>query len=44
MAFLYEKFNNPFAKRTLAQVDLPNDIIDNLKKEIRPYQEEAFKR
>ena len=46
MAFLHEIFNNPFAKRALAQVDLPNWISDNLKPGFgqRPYQIEAFKR
>jgi type III restriction enzyme len=44
MAYLYEIFNNPFAERALAQVDLPNWISDNLKFEQRPYQIEAFKR
>jgi type III restriction enzyme len=46
MAFLHEKFNNPFAKRTLAKVDVPNWISDNLKAGFgqRPYQIEAFKR
>jgi type III restriction enzyme len=44
MAFLHEIFNNPFARKTLAQVALPNGISDNLKFDIRPYQEEAFKR
>lgn len=44
MAFLHEIFNNPFARKALAQVVLPNGIIDNLKFGIRPYQEEAFKR
>jgi len=44
MAFLHEIFNNPFAKRALAQFVLPNWIRDNLKFDIRPYQEEAFKR
>ncbi len=46
MAFLHEIFNNPFAKRALAQVDVPNWIVDNLKPgfDIRPYQTEAFKR
>jgi type III restriction enzyme len=44
MAFLYEIFNNPFAKRDLAKVILPNWIIDNLKYSIRPYQEETLKR
>ena len=44
MAFLYEIFNNPFAKRALAEVVIPNCICDNLKYEQRPYQIEAFKR
>lgn len=44
MAFLHEIFNNPFARKALAQVSLPNGITDNLKFGIRPYQEEAFKR
>jgi len=46
MAFLHEIFNNPFAKRALAQVDLPNWITDNLTPKFRqrPYQIEAFKR
>lgn len=44
MAFLHEIFNNPFARKALAQVALPNGITDNLKFGIRPYQEEAFKR
>jgi type III restriction enzyme len=46
MAFLHDIFNNPFAKKALAQVDLPNWISDNLKPGYgqRPYQIEAFKR
>jgi type III restriction enzyme len=46
MAFLHEIFNNPFAKRALAQVDLPIWISDNLRPGFgqRPYQIEAFKR
>lgn len=44
MAFLHEIFNNPFAKKTLAMVDVPNWISDNLKFTQRPYQVEAFKR
>jgi type III restriction enzyme len=46
MALLHEIFNNPFAKKALARVDLPNWISDNLKPGFgqRPYQIEAFKR
>jgi type III restriction enzyme len=44
MAFLHEIFNNPFARKALAQVEIPNWISDNLKFEQRPYQIEAFKR
>jgi type III restriction enzyme len=44
MAFLHEIFNNPFARKALAEFSLPNGITDNLKFGIRPYQEEAFRR
>ncbi|PKQ60188.1 type III deoxyribonuclease [Labilibaculum filiforme] len=44
MAFLYSIFDNPFARKALEQVIVPNYIADNLKYEIRPYQEESFKR
>ena len=44
MAFLHEIFNNPFARKALAEVEIPNGISDNIKFDIRPYQEEAFKR
>lgn len=44
MSFLYEIFDNPFARKALAQVPLPTWLSDNLKFTIRPYQEEAFKR
>lgn len=44
MAFLHEIFNNPFARKALAEVKLPSHIGDNLKYNIRLYQEEAFKR
>ena len=44
MAVLHEIFDNPFAKRALAQVDMPGWITDNLKFEQRPYQIDAFKR
>ncbi|WP_428067861.1 DEAD/DEAH box helicase family protein [Chryseobacterium gambrini] len=44
MEFLHEIFNNPIAKKSLAQVVIPNEITDNLKFKIRPYQEEAFRR
>ena len=44
MAFLHAIFDNPFAKKALAQVAVPNWISDNLKFEQRPYQVEAFKR
>ncbi len=44
MAYLYNIFDNPFARKVLAQVDIPNHILDNLKFDIRPYQIEAFKR
>ena len=44
MGFLYSIFDNPFARKALEQVELPNYISDNIKYGIRPYQEEAFKR
>lgn len=46
MAVLHEIFNNPFAKRALAQVDFPIWISDNLRPGFgqRLYQIEAFKR
>src|SRR5690606_17762992 len=44
MGFLYEIFNNPIAKKTLAQVEIPNWISDNLKFKQRTYQNEAFNR
>lgn len=44
MAFLYTIFDNPFARKALETVDLPNYITDNLKYRVRPYQTEAFKR
>jgi type III restriction enzyme len=46
MAVLHEIFNNPFAKRALAQVNVPIWISDNLKPGFgqRLYQIEAFKR
>ena len=44
MKFLYEIFENPFARKALNQVIVPNYIVDNLKYDIRPYQEESFRR
>lgn len=44
MAYLHENFNNPFARKALAQVAIPLSISENLKYETRPYQDEAFKR
>jgi len=44
MAYLHEIFNNPFARKALVQVVIPNTLSDNLKFDIRPYQEETFKR
>ena len=46
MSFLYNTFDNPFAKKALAQVNLPNYVSDNLKPGYgeRPYQIESFKR
>ena len=44
MAYLYNIFDNPFARKELEKIVLPNYISDNLKYTIRPYQEDAFKR
>ena len=44
MAYLHDIFNNPFARKALNQFNLPNWITNNLKFNIRPYQEEAFRR
>jgi type III restriction enzyme len=44
MTHLHNIFDNPFARKELAQVDIPRHILDNLKFDIRPYQVEAFKR
>ena len=44
MQYLHNIFDNPFARKALAQVNIPTYITDNLKFEIRPYQVEAFKR
>lgn len=44
MNYLYELLDNPFVRKGLEQVVIPNSIKDNLKHNLRPYQEEAFRR
>ncbi|MEE6186693.1 DEAD/DEAH box helicase family protein [Niabella digestorum] len=46
MAFLYDILVQEFGKRAIAQVEVPNHILDNLKPGFgqRPYQIEAFQR
>ncbi|HXI01382.1 MAG TPA: DEAD/DEAH box helicase family protein [Sphingobacteriaceae bacterium] len=46
MAFLYEKILEEFGKRVIAQIIVPNYILDNLKPGYgqRPYQIESFQR
>lgn len=44
MKFLYEHFENSFAKKALKDLVLPKSMSENLKFEIREYQKEAFKR
>ena len=44
MEFLYKSFENFFARKALAAVEMPLSISQNLKLDIRKYQEEAFKR
>src|SRR5699024_5320001 len=44
MGYLYEIFNNSFVQKALKEKELPSNITNNLKYDIRPYQEEAFRR
>lgn len=44
MAYLYDTLIKEFGKRELERTEVPNYISDNIKYEIRPYQEESFKR
>lgn len=44
MSFLYEIMNEEFGKRGIEAVNLPKDIMQNLKFPLRDYQKEAFKR
>ena len=44
MDYLHDSFENPFARKALAQVDVPSAISDNLRYASRPYQVEALKR
>ena len=44
MAYLYDTLIKEFGKREVARTEVPNYISDNIKYEIRPYQEESFKR
>ena len=46
MSFLYSTFDNPFGKKEINKVVLPNYVSDNLKPGFgeRPYQIESFKR
>lgn len=44
MAFLYDIFKPSFVKNAVDRKPIPASIKDNLKFDIRPYQEEAFKR
>jgi len=44
--YLYDRLMEEFGKRTLAQIELPASLTDNLnpKYELRPYQVDAFQR
>jgi type III restriction enzyme len=44
--YLYDRLVEEFGKRTVAQIELPTDLTDNLnpKYELRPYQVDAFQR
>lgn len=46
MAFLYDNILQEFGKRAIAQTEVPNYMLDNLKPGFgrRPYQIEAFQR
>ena len=44
MAYLYDTLIKEFGKREVARTVVPNYISDNIKYEIRPYQEESFQR
>ncbi|MBK55518.1 MAG: type III deoxyribonuclease, partial [Euryarchaeota archaeon] len=44
MAYLDDEFKGTIARMFLNQVDVPTFISDNLRYNIRPYQEESFKR
>ncbi|WP_372745293.1 DEAD/DEAH box helicase family protein [Lutibacter sp.] len=44
MAYLYDTLIKEFGKREVARTEVPNYITDNIKYDIRPYQEESFKR
>lgn len=43
MAFLYDILLQEFGKK-LETTKVPNDVVDNLKYKVRPYQKEAFQR
>ncbi|OQA86695.1 MAG: Type III restriction enzyme, res subunit [bacterium ADurb.Bin236] len=44
--YLYDRIVEEFGKRTVAQIEIPNYVTDNLnhKFELRPYQVDAFQR
>ncbi|CAM1341006.1 DEAD/DEAH box helicase family protein [Tenacibaculum aestuarii] len=44
MAFLFDTLIREFGKREISRTIVPNYIVDNLKYEIRPYQNESFQR
>ena len=44
MAYLYDSLIKEFGKREVARTEVPNFVSDNLKYQIRPYQEESFQR
>ena len=44
MAYLYDTLIKEFGKRELARTEVPTSISKNIKYDIRPYQEESFKR
>jgi len=44
MQYLHEILDNPIVRKIILETEIPRSIINNIKFELRPYQEEAFKR
>jgi len=44
MKYLYERIETEYGRKTIAEMDVPQVVVSNLKHQIRPYQKEAFNR